>query len=142
MSHSFVAFGAQYRGQLALPVANIRAHLEQAWTGNNPQAPAFYTFVNEMVVAVAAEQLAAPGFGTPTPTGWTNRDDQTRAGFGSVEITLADKLTTVEGDPGVVPWAATAAGTHEGATGVFAIRAAGVNPASTDPFVSMQYPLT
>lgn len=113
-------------------------------TGNNPAAPSVFAFQNELVVAVAADQLQAPGYGTPTPPGWSApRFDSSRGGsFGNVEITGADTTVGVTGNTGTIPWAATAAtGTTKGATATLALRPASQPPAATTPVLRFSYPL-
>lgn len=140
-SYAYVGQGYTYTGQKT-GSGVVRAYASQAWTGNNPEAPAVYTFANEMLIVAAADQLQSPGYGTPTPSGWTKRDDQKRGGtYGNVEITAADKLTTVEGDTGAIPWSATAStGTTKGATATLAIRPAAALVEATSPLIAIEYP--
>lgn len=143
-ARNFVARGLVYTGQYDTGDGTnpIRAWTARDWTGDDPEAPSVYAFENEMLIAVAAEQMQSPGFGTPTPAGWTERIDSSRGGFGNVEITAADKPVTVEGESGVIPWSAAAAtGASDGATGVFAIRpAATVTPlGATSPLIAVEF---
>lgn len=139
----YVAQGLVYTGQFTGAGDVIRASSSQAWTGNNPQAPAIFAFANEMLIAVAAEQMAGGGFGTPTLTGWTQRLDSARGGVsGNVEITAAESLQGFAGTVGPVPWAANAASPGDlGATGIFAIRGASALPTSSSPLIIGSYPV-
>lgn len=150
-THSYVAQGFQYTGQLVGDLsAVVRIAATAQTTGDNPQTPSIYTFQNEMVVAFASDQLTTPGYGTPTsPTGFTKRGDSARGStFGNVEITAADKLTVVEGDTGAITWtAASASGSNKGATGVIAIRPpAGTippaTPGATSPHIRIKFAVT
>lgn len=122
----------------------ISASASAQVTGDNPAAPSVFAFQNELVVACAADQLQAPGYGTPTPAGWTQRIDNTRGGgHGNVEITGADTTVGVTGTTGTIPWAATAAtGTTKGSTATLALRPASQPPAATTPVMRFSYPLS
>ncbi len=128
-------------GTLPFTQGTVRASTKQQWTGDNPECPSVYTFERERVLAVAADQLQSPGYGTPTPSGWSSRGDSARGGtFGNVEMTLADKLTTIEGATGAIPFAATASsGATKGATATLAIRPADAIPVATAPLIAVEY---
>ncbi len=82
-----------------------------------------YAFQNELVLAVGAEIVNTPGFGTPTPAGWTKRVDTARSSsFSNVSVTLADMNAAVSGDTGAIPWSAAVTGSPKGATATIAIR--------------------
>lgn len=119
----------------------VRAAATNQWTGNNPQAPSIYAYLNEMLLAFAAEEMSSPGYGTPTPAGWTTRFDNARSGYGTAEITVADFIpVTVEGASGVIPWSANGAlSTSKGGAGVLAIRPTVVLPAATNPAIRMRW---
>lgn len=134
-NHAYVAQGLVYTGQLdpggdplAVSQGIVRASTKQPWTGDNPECPSIHAFVGEHVIAVAADQLLTPGFGAPTPAGWSSRFDSARgSAYGNVEITAADKPAAVSGDTGAIPFAASAAASGtKGATATIAVRADGV----------------
>lgn len=135
-----VAQGAVYTGQLDSAGA-LRAATAAQVTGDDPAAPSIYAYVDELLVACAADQLQSPGYGTPTPAGWTKRFDNARAStYGNVEITLADAPVTVEGDSGTIPWAATAAAAGtKGATATLAIRPTAAVVAATSPLIAVEF---
>lgn len=143
-SRPFVAQGLVYTGQYFDGTTDpFRAFLSQPWTGDNPKTPSIYAFGNELLLAVAAEQMASPGFGTPTPAGWVQRFDSKRSAFGNVEITAADLTVSGEGASGIIPWAASAAGpANKGATAVVAVRPAAAVPTSTSPLIAVTFPTT
>lgn len=94
-------------------------------TGNNPNAPSIFAFQNELVIACGAHTLNSPGFGTPTPAGWTKRIDVARAStFGNAESTIADMTAAANGTTGLIPWSATTTSSPKGATATLAIRPA------------------
>jgi hypothetical protein len=137
------AWSGEYHGGPTDFIADggtFRAATTEQVSGDNPQAPSIYSFVDELVVVCAADELQSPGYGTPTPAGWTKRDDQKRSAFGNVEITLADKITTVEGDTGSIPWAATAAAAgSKGATATLAVRPPASPPTATSPLIAVEF---
>lgn len=143
-SRPYAALGAVYTGQYndtdGSLTNSIRAHAEQPWTGDDPETPSIYAFVDEMLIAIAAIQLDAP-YGTPTPPGWTERADKARADVqGNVEVTLADLPVTVEGFSGVVAWSvASASGSDKGATAIMAVRPEPTPPAVTSPSINIEY---
>lgn len=153
-TYDYVARGLMYTGQYdtgtlyAAGNGTVRAFAKDQVSGDDPACPAIYAFVDEMLVALASDQLQSPGFGTPTPAGWSSRFDSERGGsFGNVEITAADKLTTAEGDTGPIPFdaVAAAAGT-KGATATLAIRPASSShfppptpPPATSPRIAFEY---
>lgn len=148
-TYSWIARGVQYTGQLATG-ALVRAHAEQAWTGDDPQTPELYAFPGEQVIAVAATYLDAfPGYTTPAP--WNEQFDNDLGGvpFGDTEIVLADRPVTVEG-PISLTWEATAdPSSAKGATGIFVLRPAvpgedegpGTPPFNTTPLLAIEYPV-
>ncbi len=144
-SYSYVARGAQYTGQLSDTSGHVtggtyRAVTSSQWTGNNPEAPSVYAFENELVIAVSALEMSSPGFGTPTPSGWSQRLDSARSGFGTVEITLADTLMEVEGATGQIPWSASAeTGSSKGGTATLAVRPTAAVVAATSPLIAVEY---
>lgn len=126
VNRSFVARGLIYNGQIRTTGASIRTSTQQPWTGNNPQAASINAFQGEQIVAVAADQLAGVGYGTPTsPAGYTLRIDNARGGaFGNVEITAADHPAAVTGASGNIVWTTnTSTGTTKGSTITFVLRA-------------------
>lgn len=117
----------------------IRGSESAQVSGDDPAAPPVHSFVDELVIAVGADTLAG-GWGTPTPTGWSSRADYARGGAGTVEITLADKPTTVEGDTGAIPWSAAASPSGaRGATATLAVRPLPAAPAATSPLIAVEY---
>jgi hypothetical protein len=143
-SEAYVAEGAVYTGQYTGAGDVVRASVSRQVTGDDPAAPSAYVFASELVIVAAADLLATPGYGTPTPAGWTKRFDNARGGaFGNVEITIADKLAATEGNTGDIPWSAVTspAGAH-GATATLAIRAAAAVIASTSPLLVVEYAIS
>jgi hypothetical protein len=65
-------------------------------TGNNPGTASRYSYVDELVLAVGANQLANPGYGA-AGGGFTKRLDNTLTGFGTTELVLADLEIATEG---------------------------------------------
>ena len=92
----------------------------QTHTGDNPIAPSMTTTEDvQLVFAACAMELASPGF--TAPAGYAEHIDNTRAGFGTVEITIADISQAIAGASGTATFTATTAtGTDEGATAAFA----------------------
>jgi len=116
----------------------IRGATTRQVTGDHPAAPDVYAFENELLIAVGADELQSPGWGTPTPSGWTSRLDVARSGYGTVEITAADKPVSVEGNSGLIPFPAIAAsGATKGATATLAVRPA--PPASSSPLIAVEF---
>lgn len=152
-TYDYVARGLQYRGEynpggvsyvdFVNGNGTVRAYTTDQVTGDDPACPAVYAFVDELLIALAADQLTTPGFGTPTPPGWTSRVDSKRGGsFGNVEITAADRLVTVEGDTGAIAFDATADPSGaKGTTATLAIRPAAALVATTAPYVSVEFPV-
>lgn len=142
-SYTYVARGAVYTGQLDSGAASpIRASTTAQVTGNNPQAPAIFAFANELVIALAAEAMSAPGFGTPTsPAGFTQRWDSNRAGFGTAEQTIADALASSSATVGPIGWTATGAtGASPGATATLAVQPAAAPLGSGAPLIEITFP--
>lgn len=143
---TFVAQGLVYTGEYdpGVPLTDdpstVHSAASAAVSGDNPTAPSVYAFADELVIALAADQLQSPGYAAPA--GWTDRFDSARgATFGNVEITAADKPITVEGDTGSIPWSATASPSGaKGATATLAIRAADAIVAATSPLITIEYP--
>ena len=92
----------------------------QQWTGNNTGIPSTTTLQDgDEVFAVAAQTLAAPGYGAIV--GYFQAFDNTRAGFGTVEITLHDTTQAIAGASGGTAFADTASPAgSKGSTGAFA----------------------
>lgn len=113
-------------------------------TGNNPAAPSIFAFAQDLLIALASEQMASPGFGTPTPAGWASRTDIARSGFGTVEVTVADLLSdTTTGATGTIPWSATAAAVGDtGATATLDVRPLASPAGSGAPLIEISFPLT
>lgn len=117
----------------------IRGAVSKQVTGDNPDCPSVYSFVDEILIAIGADTLSG-GWGTPTPAGWTSRADYSRAGAGTVEITLADKPTTVEGDTGAIPFSAAASpGGAHGATATLSARPTSPPPTATSPLIAVEF---
>lgn len=76
-------------------------------TGNQPAAPSVAANVGELVIAVASDSMTGAAFGTPS--GFANRVDQARAGAGTVEATMADRIATVAGSTGPITFPNAAA---------------------------------
>lgn len=102
-SRNVVAVMSTYRGEYN-PTGNIlgappRIATTAQTTGNQPAAPSVLANTGELVVAIAGDTMTA-NFGTPL--GFTNRVDQTRAGAGTVEATMADRTATLTGNTGPI----------------------------------------
>lgn len=141
---TFVAQGAVYTGQLNDNTTSpIRASTTAQVTGNNPQAPAIFALVNELVIAIGAEAMSNPGFGTPTsPSGFTQRWDSNRAGFGTAEQTIADKIAASSASVGPIVWTANGAtGASPGATATLAIQPAAAPVGSGAPLIEITFPV-
>lgn len=142
-SYNAIAVESLYRGVYApgglVTEGAVRLAEKQQWTGDDPECPDVYVYTGERVVAIAAQQLLSPGFGDPTPDGWTTRTDGKRAStFGNVEVAIADMFVTEEGPTGVIPFNAnSASGSNKGATATLAIRPS--PPASTSPLILVEY---
>lgn len=132
-TYDFVGCGAVYVGQWAS--RPVRASATQPWDGDDPETPAVFAFADDLLIAVAADTIASPGLGTPTPAGWTERFDAERSGFGTAEITLADKAIGSNGAFGPIPWSAAASpGGAGGATAILAL-----SPQSNSPMIDVEY---
>ncbi len=140
-SSQTASYTGEYETSMSIFDGAIRAATTAQWTGDDPEAPSVYVYSEEMVVAVGADQLASPGWGAPTPAGWTSRMDAARASsYGNVEITLADKPATVEGNTGTIPFSAnSASGSNKGATATLAIRPTAAVVAATSPLIAIEY---
>lgn len=140
-TYNFVGRGLVYTGQYNNGADSpVRATASQATTGDSPSTPTITAFAGEMLLAVAADTLSAPGFGTPSPALTTSRFDSTRSGLGTGEVTAADFQVKASGINGPFVWPAiTNPGGALGAAGVLAIRAA-TAPASTGPIVDAPMP--
>lgn len=92
----------------------------QSQTGDNPVCPSIDTAQpDSLVIGVAGSLLASPGFVWPAP--YTERVDNTRAGFGTAEISYADANQAAPGATGTITTTATASPAGaEGATMTFA----------------------
>ncbi len=113
-----IAREAAYRCGNALPPTFSDPQTQQQ-SGDNPAAPSTTTIHDgDEVLICAAYQLTAPGFGTVAP--YAQAFDNTRAGFGTVEITLHNAPQAIKGASGGATWTATASPAgHDGATGAF-----------------------
>lgn len=109
-----------YRGEYN-PTGNIqgappRLTPSQQVVGNLPASPSVDVNVDELIVAVAGDLMGGGGFGTPS--GFTNRVDHNRAGAGTVEATIADRVATVAGPTGPITFPNNAAASStQGSTG-------------------------
>lgn len=141
-SPAFVAQGLVYTGQFTGAGDVIRASTSQSVSGNNGQSPGIFAFANELVIVLISQQITAAGF--VAPTGFTKRVDSARgATAGNVEIAVADQVAAVQGSEGPFTWTATASPANsKGAAATLCVRAAGSTPGTTQPFISMRYPLT
>jgi hypothetical protein len=84
-------------------------------TGGQPPAPAVTVNAGELIIACGADQMGGGGYGAPS--GFTSREDVTRAGAGTAESTIADRVATVPGATGPITFPnAAAAGTTLGTT--------------------------
>lgn len=100
----------------------VRDSESAQWTGANAEAPSLFAFQNELVIALAAQIVQSPGFGTPTPDGWTARFNGSRSSsFSNVSLTVADLVQPLNGDTGSIPWSTTVSGSPKGATGTIAV---------------------
>lgn len=103
-SQNVVAVICTYRGEFN-PTGSIlgappRLAPTQQVTGNQPPSPAVLANSGELVVAIASDTMGGSAFGTPSA--FTNRVDQTRAGAGTVEGTIADRTATLTGNTGPI----------------------------------------
>lgn len=143
-SYAAVAAISCYRGVLDDTDENrvVRTSAFQQWTGDDPECPAVVAVRREITVACAAHQLTTPGYGNPTPSGWTTRVDAKRGGsYGNVEVCIADKLAVSDGDTGTIPFAATAASgsSTKGATATLAVRPLAEVFAATSPLIAVEF---
>jgi hypothetical protein len=89
-------------------------------TGSNPSTATRYSRVDELVLAVGANQLASPGYGA-AGGGFTKRLDNTLSGFGTTEYVLADLEVATEGNVSC-PFTATASPAGQlGVMGIFGL---------------------
>lgn len=88
----------------------------QSHTGDNLVCPDITTLEPDtLVIGVAGSTLASPGF--VWPGGYTERTDNTRAGFGTAEIAYADANQAAPGATGTITTTSTASPAGaEGAT--------------------------
>lgn len=145
-SHNVQAVAAIYSGEYYgarspyILDGAIRAAVSQPVAGDNPECPSIHAFVDEVVIAIGADTLASPGFGTPTPPGWASRGDYNRSGYGTAEVTFAERPTTSEGDTGPIPFSASASPSGaKGATATLAIRPFAASPAATSPLIAVEF---
>src|SRR5262245_61230786 len=104
-TRTFVGRGLVYTGQFFDGTTTpIRTTSSQQWTGNQPQTPTVTAFTDELLLAVAGQTLAAPGFGTPNPVGSTQRFDSFRTAYGDAELTAADYQVAAGGTLGPFTW--------------------------------------
>lgn len=133
-----VSYSGEYLGDGTIFAGAIRGAATAQVVGDDPAAPSIYGFANETIVAIGADLLHTPGWGTPTPAGWQNRLDTARSGYGTVEITAADHQMTAEGDSGSIPWSALAAAPGDaGATATLSIRP--TPPTATSPLIAVEF---
>lgn len=131
-------YSGEYRVGSDITQGTIRASTTAQVTGDNPAAPSVFAFTNEMLFVAGSDQLNSPGYGTPTPAGWTKRGDAARGGtFGNVEITGADATVLADGNSGLIPWSAVSASGGIGATATLAVRPVASPPVATAPAVGV-----
>lgn len=125
-SETYVGCGLVYTGQFFDgSTSPVRAVAQQAVTGSPVATPSITAFAGETLIAVAADTLAAPGFGTPNPSGAVQRFDAFRSAYGNAEATAADYPVAAGGSVGPFTWPATpSSGTARGAAAVLAVRPA------------------
>lgn len=141
-ARTFVGAVLTYTGQyFDSGVTNpARASASQQWTGDHPATPSILAFTDELLIAVAADTLTAPGFGTPNPTGSVQRLDAERSAFGNAEVTAADFQVAAGGTWGPFTWPASASpGTAKGTTGILAVRPQ-VEAAPSPPAIDIPMP--
>jgi len=92
-------------------------------TGNAPPAPSVFADSGDLIIAIGSDGMTVALFGTPAGT--TNRVDVARAGAGTAEGTIADKVASTTGATGLItfPNNANSVGTL-GTTATLAIRPA------------------
>jgi len=119
----------------------VRAATSQQWTGDDPECPSVFAYADELLIAVGAHHVTTPGFGVPTPPGWNLRQDVERNGsFANVSCVIADKIVTVDGDTGAIPFNATGvSGTVKGATATLAVRPTASVPTETSPLIAVEF---
>lgn len=140
-SMSFICRGVVYNGTYNAEGV-VRATATDQWTGDDPETPSLFAFAGELLITFAVLELQVfPGF--TAPSGFTERIDNSRAGFGTVEIDNADKLVAVEGEQGPFTYTASAETSgSKGATAIMAVRPADAPPVATSPMISVEYPAT
>lgn len=100
----------------------VRSSATSQVSGANAAAPSLFAFQNELVIALAAQIVNSPGFGTPTPAGFTKRFDAARSSsYSNISVTVADLTQPANGTTGTIPWVTTVTGTPKGATGTIAV---------------------
>lgn len=141
-AQSAVAVSAAYRNAYGATITDgaLRATAKDQWTGANPECPSVFAYARELVIACGAEILQSPGFGTPTPSGWTKRTEAARSSsYSNVSAVIADKLVTTDGDTGAIPFSATVSGSPKGATATLAVRPVDSVLAATSPLIHVEY---
>lgn len=142
-TYSAVGVSAAYRSVFGATITDgaQRAATTDQWTGDDPECPAIFAYARELVVGCAAEVIQSPGFGTPTPSGWTTRTEAARSGsYSNVSAVIADKLATTDGATGAIPFsAASGSGSDKGATATLAIRPLDAEATATSPLVHVEY---
>lgn len=142
-SYSAIAAMAAYSGVIAAAIGSsvLRDSTFAQWTGDDPECPSIVAVRRELVVACAAHELQSPGYGDPTPPGWTTRVDAKRGGaFGNVEVAIADIVAAADGATGQIPFNATAeTGTTKATTATLAVRAPAEVFAAGSPLVHVEY---
>jgi len=142
-SLSYVAETVSYTGAYdaltgTISDGAIRGATTEQVSGDSPNSPAIHAFENELLIVVGADTLASPGWGAPTPAGWSSRADVKRGAYGTVEVTAADKPITVEADYGPIPFSAAASPSGaDGATATLAVRPN--PPAATSPLIAVEF---
>lgn len=114
------AYRGEYNPNGLISGAPPRLDPSQQVTGNQPAAPSVNASVGELVVAVGADTMGGAAFGAPS--GFANRVDQARAGAGTVEATMADRVATVAGATGPITFPnAASSGAAQGTTATLVI---------------------
>lgn len=137
-----VGVSAAYRNVLGDEITDgaLRASTKDQWTGANPECPSVFAYARELVIACGAEVLQSPGFGDPTPSGWTTRTEAARSSsYSNVSAVIADKLITTDGNTGPIPFSATVSGSPKGSTGTLAVRPVDADLTATSPLIHVEY---
>jgi len=127
-SYSAVTVTAGYSGEYApnnsILDGCVRGATVAQVTGNAPPAPSVFSVTNDLVIAIGADEMTAATFGSPT--GYTSRVDVARSGAGTAEAVIADAVSSVTGDTGLITFPNNAAsGGTLGTTATLSIRPTG-----------------